>query len=1594
MKTTLVWTMILFTLSLSIGLPHTAAVNTSKWGLPEGAKARFGKGWISGNVTYSPDGTLLAVAGSIGIWLYDAETYQELALLTGHTHYVYSVAFSPDGETLASGSKDETVRLWDVETATQTHTLTGHGGWVESVAFSPDGKTLASGDGYGGSATVRLWDVETATHKKTLEYPKTGGLRSVAFSPDGTTLAVGCGRMVLLWYVDSGTLRSTSEEITTPALVSRGSSYSLSFSADGNVLAFGDIKTYLWDIATNTLKTRHDYGSKPTTDFGGDIFSFSPDGNKLVSVSEYGEWSIYDFGSPSSMSWDPYSLYYIPWQTGNSHTWQRIGGDRLPAGHEGERPTSVSFSPDGKTLAIGFYSFVSFWDVDSFLDVNASGHLTNTITGHISYGLRGVAFSPDGKTIATGNRSGHGDHWDQERLRIKADRYDQAVFLWNANSGSLTNTIRGRTSYELHSVEGVAFSPDGKTIATIGGDVRLWDVATGTRKAAALTEQVGKAGRVYSVAFSPDGWTIATGHYQTLRLWDIAYATHQGTLTGHTDLVLGISFSQDGKTLVSGSKDGTLRLWNVVTATQTHTVEVPTGDVMAFSPNRKAVAIDGHYSVGFQAVGLWDVATGHSHPLTGHTGAIRSLAFSSDGTTLASGSADGTVLLWDLTLYPNIAPEPPDTVNIPIPTLTIRTPSAGQILDHGTPVITGNFSGAAPIAVALSINGEAVVAEVSDNAFTYTPANALNDGEYIVAGKVIDANGNIAEASVTFTVKVSTDDPDPLLTPQSDTFDGSGQDLQPFWQVQNGDKSSWELKDGQLVVDAGFNQDLWINDTSTRFYQVTDHDRFTVETSMVVDYADVCAVCGLVVTSPTTESSLGEGGEWVVLKFYGRRGSSVLQYQNRGRGIEHPGYNPIQGPTRIAMRLERNGDDYTAWFKPDAEGDWVYVGKITIALQGPLQVGLYTGICQAEAPGHLTTSFDYFRLTSDPITPVETPTDPVVSDRDIRIRGGITTNFTDSQGRTWWGAQQTNQSWGGVVGKLPRVAIDSRLTANAEAKAIAAGYAPELFHAVSWAQYPDNLRYQFNTGNGVFDITYLVGEHWRDHNRGYDIIIEGEIVEPLYIAPGMHEIDIKTYKGIEVTDGTLDLELTGNTATGASDLNPMFSALEIVPAALGPTTPIDPEETPVTIGPSRTGSEYLPDEWTLGLWHFDGENTADSSTNAVQGVIEGNAQWSTNQDWNEEAEPGHSFSFDGNTLITFGHADVLIPTDAVTVEAWVYPQDLSGWRLIGTNWDLPPGAYHLGVRSGYAQFQINTDQGEAFVIAEVPLELGKWSHLAGTYDSNQNQVKLYVNGVEVASMEHSGKLTDKGFDVVIGSKNNRRYKWNGLIDEVRISSIVRQPEELSPNLVIPTITYLKEDVNRDGVVDFQDLMLVAADLTKIGEYAADVNEDGAVNIADLVLVAGAQGSNATAAASALSHAKAYTLSKADVEMWLAQAKQLNVTDPKSLRGIRFFEYLLLTITPEKTALLANYPNPFNPETWIPYQLGKPAAVSVSIYAADGKLIRTLTLGHQAAGVYHTRNRAVYWNGKNEIGESVASGVYFYTLTAGDFTATRKMLILK
>ena len=196
------------------------------------------------------------------------------------------------------------------------------------------------------------------------------------------------------------------------------------------------------------------------------------------------------------------------------------------------------------------------------------------------------------------------------------------------------------------------------------------------------------------------------------------------------------------------------------------------------------------------------------------------------------------------------------------------------------------------------------------------------------------------------------------------------------------------------------------------------------------------------------------------------------------------------------------------------------------------------------------------------------------------------------------------------------------------------------------------------------------------------------------------------------------------------------------------------------------------------------------------------------------------------------------------------------------------------------------------------------------------------------------------------------------------------------------------DVNRDGRVSILDLILVAQQLGKSvpANSPVDINGDGVVNIFDLTLVAQGIGGAAAPAARGID--------SATIETWIAQARLADDGSIAFRQAIANLEVLLASMIPSETALLANYPNPFNPETWIPYQLAVPAEVTLTIYDTNGVAVRRLTVGHQAVGMYQSRGRAAYWDGRNGRGESVASGLYFYTLKAGEFTATRKMLIRK
>ena len=283
------------------------------------------------------------------------------------------------------------------------------------------------------------------------------------------------------------------------------------------------------------------------------------------------------------------------------------------------------------------------------------------------------------------------------------------------------------------------------------------------------------------------------------------------------------------------------------------------------------------------------------------------------------------------------------------------------------------------------------------------------------------------------------------------------------------------------------------------------------------------------------------------------------------------------------------------------------------------------------------------------------------------------------------------------------------------------------------------------------------------------------------------------------------------------------------------------------------------------------------------------------------------------------------------------------------------------------------------------------------------------DGFSVASVVEEGYVTVASTAFVGGNGNGKLGTITFQVVDVKTSELTLSQvtfvdpggERSFPHTENGTVVHLiegadavhvAEDVNSDGVVNIQDLVVVASNFGEIGENKADINGDGIVDIVDLVKVAAALG-NAADAPSVHPQTLAM-LTAADVRSWLSQAQHLNLTDLALQRGIRFLEQLLTMLTPQETVLLPNYPNPCNPETWIPYQLANSSDVQIVIYDTRGTTIRHLALGHQLTGYYTTRDRAAYWDGRNGLGERVATGVYFYQLQADNLSLLRKMVILK
>jgi WD40 repeat protein len=530
------------------------------------------------SVAVSPDGRRI-VSGSkdstLVVW--DLEAGAPIHRLVGHRDWVRCVAVSPDGRRIVSGSDDKTVAIWDVGTGTQINQLTGHQGWVGSVAVSPDGRRIVSGS---SDKTVAIWDIESATQISRLTGHQ-GRVRCVAVSPDGRRIVSGSSdKTVAIWDIESATQisRLTGHQ---------GRVRCVAVSPDGRRIISGsdDGTVVVWDIESATQINRlagHEGWVSSV--------SVSPDGRRIVSASDDGTVGVWDFEFATQV-------------------------DRLTGHHAGV--SSVAISPDGHRIVSGSDdNAIAIWDLEGATEIHRR-------TGHQGR-VRCVAVSPDGRRVASGSS-------------------DATVMIWDFESGTPIHRLIGHQGR----VWSVAVSPDGRRIVSGSDDgtVAIWDLETGTQ----INRLTARQGWVSSVAVSPDGRRIVSaGCFDcTVAVWDSETGAQVHCLTGHQEAVNAVAVSPDGRWIASGSSDKTVVVWDLETGMPIHHLTGHRAPVWSVS-----VSPDGRHIASGSAdatVVVWDLeASTRIHRLTGHRAPVWSVAVSPDGRRIASGSADATVVVWDL----------------------------------------------------------------------------------------------------------------------------------------------------------------------------------------------------------------------------------------------------------------------------------------------------------------------------------------------------------------------------------------------------------------------------------------------------------------------------------------------------------------------------------------------------------------------------------------------------------------------------------------------------------------------------------------------------------------------------------------------------------------------------------------------------------------------------------------------------------------------------------------------------------------------------------------------------------------------------------
>ncbi len=571
------------------------------------------------SIAFSPDGNWLASAAADNtIIIWQTSSGRQLRALKGHTGYVRTIAISPDGHLLASGSSDRTIKIWDVESGREVRSFQKHTGPVLALAFSPDGRWLASGS---ADNTIKIWNLTSDSEPKTLA-KHTAPVTALSFNTTGTFLISAANTELVVWDVNSWQAKQTFQRHTAPLTA-------VTF-ADQNTVASGarDGSLLIWRVGSDRerLALKHNPSSVLAVKFVNDsLLAIHADGGIDTWDAERGTVKRSVAGDKNAEQ-----LAFVACSNDGS-LFASTTGSRTLATHNREtgevirrfetRATginSIATSANGRWFALAANdSSVRLWQV-------ATGRELPRLMGHSGY-VTTVAFSPNSSLLASGSRSGQ-------------------VNIWNVDSAQLAYSLPSHTN----GVNSIAFSSDGKFLAVVGMDpkVELWDLEKKQGRTFA-----GHAAEITSVAFAGD-MLISAGRDKTIRIWNVNTGATVNSWETPAE-INGISVNPQGDLLATADLDTTVRIWDIKAGALKTTLTGHTAEVwsVAFSPDGNSLASGSadHTTI------VWDLKSpGQFQQLKRATDKVNTVAYSVDGKWLFTGSDDGTIVLWEAATHESV----------------------------------------------------------------------------------------------------------------------------------------------------------------------------------------------------------------------------------------------------------------------------------------------------------------------------------------------------------------------------------------------------------------------------------------------------------------------------------------------------------------------------------------------------------------------------------------------------------------------------------------------------------------------------------------------------------------------------------------------------------------------------------------------------------------------------------------------------------------------------------------------------------------------------------------------------------------------------